>query len=99
MVTNYPFSVILDVENNPYLKSRGQSYLPYSKENAGEEIINKIREAAQHVQIVYEQQKNAYNAFNNALASLGNGTTLEDIFKQQYDLFKLPLSKKNILKN
>lgn len=88
MVTNYPFSVILDVENNPYLKSRGQSYLPYSKENAGEEIINKIREAAQHVQIVYEQQKNAYNAFNNILTSLGNGTTLEDIFKQQYDLFK-----------
>ena len=47
----------------------------------------KIQEASNHVKQIYEQQKNAYNNFNSALQMYGNGMTLEDVFKQQQNLF------------
>ena len=47
----------------------------------------KIQEAKGHVQQIYEQQRDAYNNFNSALQMYGNGMTLEDVFKQQQNLF------------
>ena len=87
MITNYPFSVILDVPNNPYLTSGGAQYLPYTQENSGEAIMNSLEDAALRVYAIYQQQKNAYDDFNNYLQLNGSNITLEDIFKKQYNLF------------
>lgn len=87
MITNYPFSVILDVPNNPYLASGGSTlkYMPFNKNNAEEAIIRELSNAALRIKSIYEQQKSAYENFNMLLP---NGTTLEDIFKKQQNLFE-----------
>lgn len=92
MIKNYPFSVILNTENNPYYTtSGGRQQLSYGTGDSA--VFNKIKsqlnEAISYVEFIYQEQKEMYNNFNSELLSLGNGKikSLDDVFREQYSLF------------
>lgn len=92
MIKNYPFSVILNTQGNPYYTtSGGKQQLSYGTE--GNAIFNKIQsqldEAISYVEFICQDQKEKYDNFNSELLSQGNEKikSLDDVFREQYKLF------------
>lgn len=97
MIKNYPFSVILNTENNPYYTySGGKKALNYDPNDSNavmNRITSQLDEAISYIEYVYTYQKMMYDNFNNELKQTDN-TTLEEIFAKQYNLFNKETEQK-----